>query len=375
MTSLDLHLNYPAKEVVATDCVEDVACGMYPCYYMEHEGRLKVSSSAAALIVDSGEFFLNDNFRPDFTRFNWYEELHTIDKRVQRLGAFEIRYPGLSENNFKPARTLKNPDEFIEHSLYYFKKFINSIEERFPEHDHVVHTGGKDSQLIHLVPKINDEKWHIFSSEPNAHLVEKWVKQNKVEFNEFFVHDNKNDEDLDFLITKLVNSDCIGNPEHIRWNKKLMSISDHFAGKCIFWTGTIGDTIYSIHKDYVRNDYRDYFKVHCGRAASWQGNCHQIYFNTTNSPCLSMYHSREIWESLYQRLDPSCVQEDLRDRLGEKLAGRKIVWLDENPGPAPWLIDQEIKRNLLNIYVDWIRSHISGHSRGKGNPVIPAQAS
>jgi len=238
------------------------------------------------------------------------------------------------------------------------RSFINSVEKKFPEYNQVVHTAGKDSQLIHLIPKINSEKWHVFSSDPNAPLVEKWLKQNDIEFKEFFVHNNNNDEDLDFLIMKLVNSDCIGNPEHIRWTKRLIEISNHFANKCIFWLGTIGDTIYSIHNDYAKNNYSDYFKVHYSRASSWQGNCHQTYFNSTNSPCLSVYHSKEIWENVYQRLDPSCVHNDLREKLGENLARKKIFWLDENPGPPPWIIDHDLKRNLLNIYIGWINNNI-----------------
>jgi len=359
MTSLDLYLNYPAKSVVETKSIEDIACGIYPCYYMEYQGRLKVSSSVVALIKDSGEFHFNNDFKPDFTRSHWYEQRHTVDKRIHRIKAFEIRYPGLSNINFKPVRTLKDPDELIEQSIHYFKTFINSIERKFPEYNHVVHTGGKDSQLIHLVPKINNTKWHIFSSEPNAHLVKQWIDQNDIAINEFFIHDNINDEDLDFLIFKLLNSDCIANPEHIRWIRKLKSISDFFENKCIFWTGLVGDAIYSIHKDFSKNNYYDYFELNYNRVSSWQGNCMQTYFNTINSPCLSMYHSKEIWKSLYQRLDPSCVKKDLRTCLGEKLAGRKIKWLDENPGPAPWIIDTKLKADLLKIYIDHINNELT----------------
>jgi len=358
ITSLDLYLNYPAKSVIEAKCIEDVASGIYPVYYIKFKNHLKVSSSAVALIKDSKELILNPDFKPDFTQKEWYNGRCTIDKRVNKLKPFEIRTKNSSKIDFNPTRKLKDKDEFINKSIVYFKKFVNDIERRFPEYHHVVLTGGKDSQMIHLVPKLNEKKWNILSEEPNANLVKKWLVANNIHINHFFRIDNVSDEDEFFLIKKVVNGDCMSNPEHIRRGKTMIKISDFFNKKCIFWVGTLGDTIYNCHiEDYRKNNYRDYFETHFNRGSSWQGNFHQTHFNLTGCPILSMYHSKDIWEKLYQQFDPSINDGlDLRKELGSKLAGRNIKWLVQNPHPKPWLINPRLKKNLLKIYIDKVNN-------------------
>lgn len=356
--SLDLYLNYPAKTIIETKCVEDVASGIYPVYYMKFKNHLKISSCAIALIKDSGEFILNFDFKPDFTQKDWYEERNTIDKRVCKLKSFEVRTRNSSKINFNPTRKLKDKDEFINKSIAYFKKFVNEIERKFPEYHHIVLTGGKDSQIIHLVPKLNEKKWNVLSEEPNATLVKKWLAANNIIIDHFFRIENKSDEDESFLMKKIVNGDCMSNPEHIRRGKTMIKISNFFNKKCIFWVGTLGDTIYNCHiEDYRKNNYEDYFKTHFNRGSSWQGNFHQTHFNLTGCPVLSLYHSKEIWEKLYQNFDPSISENlDLRKELGSKLAKRNIKWLVQNPGPNPWFISHRLKKDLLKIYIDKVNS-------------------
>ena len=40
LSSLDLHLLYPPDHVEETRCLEDSACGIYPCYYLRLPDRL-----------------------------------------------------------------------------------------------------------------------------------------------------------------------------------------------------------------------------------------------------------------------------------------------------------------------------------------------
>lgn len=364
LTSLELYLNFPAKKVVRTYNLEDVACGMYPCFYSIEDDHLLASTSVVSLIKERGKLEVDENFKPFFLFKNWHEGTRTVDKNIKKLYAFEKRNSGSSEITFDPKKTLRDKDEYINQSIYYFEKFISEIEDKFPDYDHIVLTGGKDSQLINLLEKKKPEKWHVFTSKPNLKLIEKWVEINDIKYGKFFKHDNKNDEDKDFLIKKIMNNDMIGDPEHIRWSKKLIEISNEFNKKCIFWFGSKGETLYNNKiSTFRKGKCKNYFQALYDRGASWQGNVlHQAVFNLTGCPSLSLYHSKEIWEDLYQRLDPmmitppKCSNEDLRKELGNKIAKKEIKWVKLNPTPIRWLIfNLGLKINLLNIYIEEIR--------------------
>lgn len=64
LTSFDVYAKYPLGQVLETDTLDDVCSGMNPCYYMLDGDRLKVSSSVVSLILDSGRFELNPDFKP-----------------------------------------------------------------------------------------------------------------------------------------------------------------------------------------------------------------------------------------------------------------------------------------------------------------------
>jgi hypothetical protein len=364
ITSLELWLNYSAKSVIETKNIEDVACEIYSCYYMEYEDRLKVSTSVISLIKDSGKFTINPDFNPDFVKYSWpeytkcgwYKERFTVDKRIKRLRPFEVKISKASKINFNPVIKIKNKEEFIEKSIFYFKKFVNGVELRFPNYDHVVLTGGKDSQIIHLIPKKNKAKWHVFSSEPNVLMVKKWLRDNKVYSNNFFTHDNVNDEFESDFVAKLFNSDCISDPQHMRWLKKLNKISDLFDKKCIFWMGTFGDTV---NRSNAWKNSKNCFDTFLGRETT-HGIYHQTGFNLTGCPFLSIYNSEEIWRNVYQHLDFSIVQKfgDLREKIGNKLAGKKIRWIKGTPQPEPWLIDKESRIRILDKYTEYIKNII-----------------
>jgi len=402
ITSLDMHLKFPPGKVVETKCLEDVACGMYPCYYLRSDNKLKVSTSVVALIFDSGSFELNPNFKPpnflncqsvqkslirsifaktpailkkpirnlflvrnsasnSYERKLWYESWETIDKRIRKLKPFEKVTPTSSTITFKPDFTINDKEEIIDKTVYYLQKFINEIEIKYLNYCHIVLTGGKDSQLISLVPKLNPERWYIFSAEPNYTLVKHWVKENGIRVKRIFKHNNKNEETIDDFGKKIICSDLYSDPRHIQWLPTLKRIAKKFDNKCIFWSGTIGDTIYSFHEAYHIGSKEKYFDVHMTRAASWQGNYHQTFKNFVGRPLLSPYHSKEIWEELYQHLDPSVIKKDtdLRPEIGERLFGKPVKWVDENPGPEPYSYPIIIcLMNTYRIYKKYIQSKL-----------------
>ena len=68
----------------------------------------------------------------------------------------------------------------MERSARHVAQFVRDVETRFPRHQQVVLTGGKDSQLIWLAPKADASRWHVLSAEPNRPIVAAWMERNGV---------------------------------------------------------------------------------------------------------------------------------------------------------------------------------------------------
>jgi hypothetical protein len=388
---------------VETDEFEDVGAGIYPTYHVPHDGRIRVATSAAALIADLGDLRKCRGFEPpDFlgeyfpgeaaaahaaraaaesgesgerdqgafvwdmtTRWGrgrgrrrirgdepraprrptpWYGSTLTLDARVLKTAPFlklsaprefkpvpflppfggrRSRGP-MAEMTFTPNGTLRDVREIVERSARHVAAFVQDVERRFPGHQHVVLTGGKDSQLIWLVPKADPSRWHAFSAEPNRPIVAAWMQRNGVRPARVFGHDGRADETPADLERKIVASDLYSDPAHIRWMPAMVRIREELGGRCIFWGGTMSGPAHffsGAHRRFDGADRDAFFGSHFQRTASWQGNYHQVFRNVVGSPYLSPYHSREIWDDVFRHVDPSVVTKDmdLRDAIGERL--------------------------------------------------------
>lgn len=390
LRSIDLHLHYDPGEVVETRELVDVACGMYPCYYTVKDQRVLVSTSVTDLIFHLGDFQRNEEFDPPnfiqdepivdrlvpsipnwliecvppqigdllrssgmMTSTYWHKEPHTIDRRIKKLQPFDkVTLKGIT-NEFKPTYSLSDPQVFVKRSADYIQSFINRIEREWPGYHHVARVGGMDSQLILLAPKVSDN-WHVFSADPNFDIVHNFIKQNNIDVQRLFHHDNENEESRKELIRKLICSDLQSDPRHLRWYPTLEEIVDEFNGKVIFWCGTEGDTIYSYNTDYQSGTRKKFFDLHQTRAANWQSTTHQVTKNYTGAAALSPYHSEEIWDELYRHYDPDMIKKgvDLRERIGQLLFDNNIIWPDRNPGPKPYQYD--INMQPISEYIKYI---------------------
>jgi len=380
LSSLELHLRFPAGTVVETLCLEDTACGLYPCYYRVFRERLKVCTSAANLIVDAGSLETNPAFQPReyllradvrelfvrgtaaFPRFAknaaksllpapllrrlsknrfWYESWDTFDTRVRKLKPFECVAAQGANNGFQPDFSLKSADMLVEMVADHLQRFVHHVETAFPDHEHVLMLAGRDSQIVALIPKQRPERWHVFTAAPNRLLVWKWLAWNNVTTGMVFGHDNHNEETPEETARKIVCSDLYSDPRHMRWLPALKRIADGFGGRCIFWAGSAGDALHvgrSFHRRYAHGNPANFFHIHLTRVPCLVGNYHQVVKNFTGCPLLSPYHSAEIWRAVYIHHGPSVIPAgvDLRPRIGERVAGRQIRWLDENPAPRPY---------------------------------------
>jgi len=379
ITSLEIYLKFKPENIVETESLEDVGCGIYPCYYIKCENKLKVSTSVISLIIDSGTFEINHNFKPpDFLKeylsevrlyfrsipilnklfkLPWYSTWETIDKRIKKLKSFEKVTLTDTQILFNPDFTINNEELIINRSAYYIKKFINDIERIFPDYSHIVLTGGKDSQIINLVPKLNSKNWYIFSAQPNYPLVKRWVGKNGINVNRIFTHDGRNEESSEDFKKKVICGDLYADPRQIKWMPTIKKITGEFNDKCIFWGGTMSSPAHFYtgkHRGCIEKDKTTFFNNHFEKTASWLGNYHQVFKNFTRSPYLSPYHSPEIWSELYQHFDPAVITKnaDLRMKIGDRLFEKPVWWLSENPGPKPYTYNFYI--NCYEMYLKYI---------------------
>jgi len=390
VTSLDLHLRFQAEEIVETECLKDVGAGIYPCYYIRDGDRLKVSTSASSLVIDSGDLVPDPEFAPpDFLRWHfrqheltfrlerkfrhvfglpkikemdpWYESSRSVDARVSKLSAFESVTATSTASAFRPDFSIRNREVIVEQSVRHVLAFIEAIEGEFPDHHNVIMTGGKDSQLILLAPKRNPDRWHFFSAEPNYSLNVKWMAKNGVRVNRTFFHDNRNEESGEDLRRKIVCGDLYSDPTHIRWMPTVRKIAREFDERCLFWGGTMSSPAHFYaggHRADFTRDREAFFRSHFGRTAAFQGNYHQVFKNFTGLPYLSPYHSSAIWDELYQHIDPAIYtnDEDLRIQIGEKLFGKPVWWPEANPGPDDYAYPRYL--NARKTYLEHIRSSL-----------------
>ena len=395
LTSFDVYTKYPLGQVLETDTLDDVCSGMNPCYYMLDGDKLKVSSSVVSLILDSGRFELNPDFKPpkfflhpwqrntmDFIRktinavekqlrgtsilqskavkkiksmvpseaktFLWNPHLsshiscNSIDARIRKVKSFESVSKNKSSMLLNLDYTVTNLDEYLDKSAQLMRKTINDIEAAFPQKKHIILMGGKDSQLISLIPKLNNANWYIFSAEPNYSLIKHWVAQNNIPVTKIFAHDGQNEENMTDFKRKVICSDLYTNPIHVRYLPTLEKLVHDFDGECIFWLGSMPrqaslyDSSHRKPDKPISND--QFFNTHLSDFTGWQGNIQQTYSNYLGCPFLSPYYLKDMWFELYAHLDPSIIAsgQDYRPRLGEMLAGRKIIWPSQNPGPVPY---------------------------------------
>ncbi len=397
---MELYLKYKPSSVVTTTELTDTTCGIYPCYYRITESGLKVSTSAVSLIIESEKYSRNANYevQPFIENFggknmasriedlgtslpqclksqipesiikllkqksilpeqHWDEQRQTFADDVYRLQPFEtVTQEGDRFQNIEFKRTLSEKDEFIRLSSQYLTEYVHQIEKQYPNHEHIVLTGGKDSLLIHLVPKLT-ENWSAFSAYPNYKNTQNFFDVNGIHVNKLFTHNNTNQESPGETVKKAICSDLRADPRHIRWRTELAKISKELDHKCIFWAGTEGDTINSYYSAFHSENEQGYFDLQMSRAANWQGTTHQTTANFTGSPMLSLYHSPKLWRDVYRKYDPAMIKEgdDLRDEIGQQLAGGPITWPQTNPGPSPYQYNNEI--DLEQAYESFIQQY------------------
>lgn len=363
LESKDLYFDYRAGDVIQVDQIEDVGSGMFPSYYAVDGKQLLASTSAVSIIEHFGELQQNSNFVPEemFKRSPFWVGNETVDKRIFRLRPFEQRSCDSSEIRFHPQRKAISKKEFLEKSVYHLKAWVHEIETKFSDQSFVLFTGGRDSRVSYLIPKLSASRWHIFSSEPNGSLVLEWLEANGFQKNRFFSHSGVNDDTLDDLKAKILASDLMCHPSDIRWTGTVKRIADVFMqGKCVFALGNAGDTLYACRDTpLLQNHSARYFELAPQQNQGVQGTYHQTIFNLTGYPIFSIYAAPRAWQDLYQIFEPSAFENtDLRPELGNLFAGRDLKWFGDDSKIRPEAWDPG-RTDIMDLYLAGIHERLS----------------
>ena len=414
LTTFELYLSHQPASVVRTEAVEDNTCGMNPCYYMRDGGQFLVSTSVTSLIAAAGSFERNEDFLP--TKFFlhkhhkkaatllkravstaygiarksplvarqaskvgklipeqtkatylWnphqagYATARTVDKRISRLLPQQTISADGESRAAAPECTTPDAESHVRVAADVLRDEIHAIERRFPDRRHIILVGGKDSQLICLVPKLNPDNWMIFSAQPNFPIVEDWVRANGIEVGALYEHDGKNEETADEFKRKLLCSDLYSSPVHIRYLPTLARISREIGADCMFWLGSMprGAAVFDgrSHERQLGPRAADeftsrFFDYHLNQFPFWQGNIQQTYANYLQSPVFCPYYLPDFLAKVFFTLDPQRLESrDYRERLGELLHGHPVQWPTSNPGPVAY----DYTNFLFDSYSHYLR--------------------
>lgn len=367
-TDLDIYRN--KNEIIKVDCVNDTCCGIYPVFYAhdpQDKKKFIVSNSATKIIMYLGGFEENVNLK--FIGGNYPATDETHDIRVKRLKALHdmsmlrksIQWLTPLPEHLKHMNLpwVLGEDYFIKKQAMMITEWINWMENWHHGCKHVLMVGGKDSLIGLLVKKKHPENWIVFSGKPNADLVARFIHENNIEVGDFIIDDGKDNEDEAFVKEKIMATDGLTNPAHMRFFEHCRDLVEYHDEKIVFWLGTWGDALNANtiwKKDHI-NTVDDYWRFYYTRGARWQGAYHQMFQTLLGVPCYSIYHSPDMWKHLWMCYDTDIVRHhDVRDKLAEKIWGKLPIWPDKNPGPLPYHKQNLTIEQIKKIYMEGLKN-------------------
>lgn len=403
LTSLSLHIDYPAGAVISVDEFVDETAGILPAYYYRAGDSVTVSTSVLSLIDELGDFQPDQTFIETARPLNreasaggisirdvakrlprpvieavrplgepilnklgllstdglWVSSSRTPDERIRKVAPFGRVTPSRTTQDFDPTYSL-TPRDAAADIANYVQQFVSRIEKEYPDHHHVVLTGGKDSQLIWLVDKIEPAKWHIASSPPNYSINQEFFERNEIPHGSSFELSEEKRETCEETERKILASDLRSDIRHLRWCPQLREIAERFDQQVIFWSGTVGGALHTYYPHYAGAGRDGFFEAQFTRAANWQSNAHQTVKNYSGCAKLSAYHSPEIWRGVYEQYDPAQIEkgDDYRLEIARELQDAPIEWPSSNPEPAPYSYPGSLDPEEL--YLSFIREMLGG---------------
>ena len=323
-----------------------------PSFYPIYQWQNYYSYSIFALIKFKQSLSLNYK-AAEFVKKTNYDVIPsdlTIDREIKRVG-------GPHECSFD----IKDVNEYIEKLHHALLKDIDFIETKNNNKTNVILCGGKDSLNLLLLPWRN--KTIAYSAKPNFDLVKQFIVDNKLDIECFELVDK---EDKALLSREKLENCCRADLSQWKWTAHLVDIAKKHNREIVFWKGQLGDLymdetwkryifptnftklffrkIYKKLSNYLPNIINTYIghkiqpsviSASWNKSATMQGSHLGFLRSMTNCLVLSSYHGKYV-RNVISKADLSRVANtDIRHLLGEKIAGRKVVYPVTNPGPKP----------------------------------------
>lgn len=316
-----------------------VGCpSFYPVYRYENY----YSHSVINLVAFKNKLHLNRKFiaRAKRNPMNYHSGMDTVDQDIVRVGGVILS-----------KRTVRSKAEYAERIAEAMRLDVSAIENRYPDYQHVVMCGGKDSLNILLLPW--KTKLIVLSAAPNYPLVESFVLRNGLPHSVVELKD----QDTSTLQAEILYNACFTNLEHCRWTGELKAFVDGYGGKAIVWKGQMADAFTTPNwRTYAHstNVIAQYYKKHIEglvrrqspadlqrrslhaswhRGAMWQGAHMSLLRSVCGALFLSAYHG-EAMTKVFSEVDfTAAVKDDVRPLVGGILHGSPVSYPDTNPRP------------------------------------------
>lgn len=318
---------YRSRQIVADNY-------LYPMYALKEESHFIVSTSVYALIHYKRRFVRNPKFQ---TTHFYRPSFLTIDEEINRVRTIHRR----------STCELTNPERIIALGVDILQDYVTKIEQRFPDHVHILLMGGKDSENIILAKR--QARWIVLSGAPNALLNQRFIEDNRIPIANFVSVTNETDDST--LLLEILASDCFFDVAHFRWTRAIRDLVQAHNGRAVIWMGSSGDGTFSKNNNHRDVDYYAVHDLHVGMA---MGVWHQMLKNFLNVPVVSPYQSPDFLDKLFYRFDPYFVLQagDVRAAMGERLLGRPVSYPQINPCPATW---SRNRKRSIPIYTQQLK--------------------
>jgi hypothetical protein len=319
----------------------------YPVYrWGDLYSYMPIFLLAAKRAVDLDPVFMERVSSRGRTGSAYYSGAATIDAEIRRIGG---PTPFL--------RTIFNPESYAHALAAAMIADTELVEAAHPGVPHVILCGGKDSLNMLLLP------WKApvvaLSAAPNYALVRRFIADNRLGIP---CHELR-DEDRSTLDLEVLYNTCLSELLHCRWSGELRALAADRQQRMILWQGQVATFLTPSWRAYIH--YRDQVDRVVGyleslvvraalrldvrtipeaqqrrvstnlwlRGAMMQGSHMALLRALCGCLVLSGYHGPAVQRVVSSVDLSSCVQRDIRPRVGRILLGRDVVYPLHNPGP------------------------------------------
>ncbi|MDB4438562.1 hypothetical protein N9195_03140 [bacterium] len=275
-----------------------------------------------------------------------------IDSEIVRVGA-----PLCGRN-----KVVRTKDEFIHSAAVAFSSDLRTLEKRHEDSHFYVYVGGKDSLNI-LLHNWN-KKITAISGEPNYALVKEFCEHNELNIPVIRLAGEESDTP-DMLTKEIIANCCRIDLAHVRWSNAVKRIisSNKTSSNSVLLTGAMADVMLTPNYEHYRpfnfNKQRPtvterlisrinrnvigrtmsdptLFETCWTRGAHWQGVVHGIIRESIGVPNYSAYHGKDFLDLIAETQLSDVATEDLRQKIGNAICGKQILYPESNPSPEKW---------------------------------------